>query len=194
VSEPAPAICVFAGSSPGARPQYAAAARALGRELASRELALVYGGGNVGLMGILADAVIESGGTAVGVIPSALADKRLGHDGLTALHVVATMHERKALMADLAQAFIALPGGIGTLEELFEAITWAQLGIHAKPCGLLNAAGYYDPLLRFLDSSVENRFVHPEHRDMIHVAAEPELLLDRLLATHVPVVEKWIDR
>ncbi len=188
------AVCVFCGSSPGAQPIYGATAVALGRELVARELTLVYGGGNVGLMGILADAVLEAGGRAIGVIPRALLEREVGHRGLTELHVVRSMHERKALMADKADAFLALPGGFGTFEELCEVITWAQLGIHAKPCGILNAAGYYDPLLALFERAVEERFVRPEHRAIVRVASTPAGILDELATAQVPPLTKWIDR
>jgi hypothetical protein len=145
-------------------------------------------------MGILADAVLEAGGRAIGVIPRALLEREVGHRGLTELHVVRSMHERKALMADKADAFLALPGGFGTFEELCEVITWAQLGIHAKPCGILNAAGYYDPLLALFERAVEERFVRPEHRAIVRVASTPAAILDELATAQVPTLAKWIDR
>ena len=186
-------VCVFAGSSAGTRPEYLAAATELGRLLAMRGVGLVYGGARVGLMGAVADAVLAGGGQVTGVIPQALVDKEVAHSGLTTLHVVTSMHERKALMADLADGFIALPGGWGTLDEMFEVLTWAQLGLHAKPCGLLNVHGYYDGLLSFLEHSTDEGFVRREYRAMISVAASPAALLD-LLQAHVPLkVEKWID-
>ncbi|MBK9385719.1 MAG: TIGR00730 family Rossman fold protein [Planctomycetes bacterium] len=188
------AVCVFCGSSPGAQPVYRSIAIELGRELVARDLTLVYGGGNVGLMGILADAVLEAGGRAIGVIPRALLEREVGHRGLTELHVVRSMHERKALMAELSDAFLALPGGFGTFEELCEVITWAQLGIHAKPCGVLNAAGYYDPLLALFDRAVDERFVRAEHRAIVRVASSPRAILDELATARVPIVAKWIDR
>lgn len=187
-------VCVFCGSSPGASPAYAEAARELGRLLARRGLGLVYGGGNVGLMGILADAVLAEGGEVTGVIPHSLLVREVGHSRLTDLRVVDTMHERKALMADLSDGFIALPGGIGTLDEWFEIWTWAQLGLHAKPCGLLNVQNYYSPLLAFLDQMVEERFLRDTHRSIVLVNNDPAHLLDRMADHNPPAVEKWIDR
>ncbi|MGA7929157.1 MAG: TIGR00730 family Rossman fold protein, partial [Candidatus Sulfotelmatobacter sp.] len=157
-------ICVFCGSSPGRRPEYRAAAEEMAAELVRRNIGLVYGGGNVGLMGILADAVLKAGGEGVGVIPEHLMVREVGHRGLTKLHVVHTMHERKALMADLSDAFVALPGGFGTLDEFCEVVTCTQLGLHAKPCGILNVLGFYSPLLRMFDHAVEERFLKPENR------------------------------
>src|SRR3954471_1382965 len=170
-------ICVYAGSNPGSDPAYADGARALGAELAGRGIGLVYGGGKVGLMGVIADAVLTAGGEAIGVMPQALIDREIGHPGLTELRVVDSMHERKALMAELADAFIAVPGGIGTLEELIEVYTWSQLGIHDKACGVLNVNGYYDALARFLDHAVTAGFLRPEHREVLTVAADPAELL-----------------
>lgn len=184
---------VFCGSSVGGRPVYAAAAAALGRALAERGVALVYGGGCVGLMGILADATLAAGGHVVGVIPQALVDLEVCHRGLPDLRVVASMHERKALMAELADAFVALPGGIGTLEEFFEVWTWTQLGVHRKPCGLLNVAGYYAPLLACIDHLVAERFLHPTHRALVLVEAEPAALLDRLAAYAPPAGPRLLD-
>ncbi|GEJ56295.1 TIGR00730 family Rossman fold protein [Anaeromyxobacter diazotrophicus] len=187
-------ICVFCGSSPGARPAYLATARALGRELASRGLGLVYGGSSVGLMGAVADGALAAGGEVVGIIPGALEAKELAHHGLTRLEVVASMHERKARMAELADGFVALPGGMGTLEELSEILTWAQLGLHRKACALLDVAGYWQPLIAFFDHAVKERFLRPEHRALLLVGAEPGPLLDAL-ARHAPAyLEKWIDR
>jgi len=187
-------VCVFSGSSPGARPEYAAAARALGAVLARRGLGLVYGGAKVGLMGVVADAVLAGGGEVTGVIPKRLMTKELAHTGLAELRVVASMHDRKREMADLADAFVALPGGIGTLEELTEVLSWAQLGLHAKPCGLLEVAGYFERLVGFLDHAVAERFLQPAHRAMLVVADDPEELLERLAAYRAPAVEKWLDR
>ena len=187
-------VCVFCGSSPGAHEEYADAARALGRAMAARGIGLVYGGGNVGLMGIVADTVMEAGGEAIGVIPEGLLAREVGHAGLTELHVVRSMHERKAMMADLSDAFIALPGGFGTLEEFFEVLTWSQLGIHRKPCGLLNAAGFYDGLLAFFEHARDERFIRDAHRALVLDDTDPERLLDRLAAFEPPVVQKWIDR
>src|ERR1700690_258387 len=160
-------ICVFCGSSQGSRPEYQAAAEEMGRELVRRNIGLVYGGGNVGLMRIIADAVLRAGGEAVGVIPENIMSREVGHRGLTKLHVVHSMHERKALMADLSDAFVALPGGFGTLEGFCEGLTWSQLGLHAKPCGILNVLGYYTPLLAMFDHAVEERFLKPENRALV---------------------------
>ena len=178
-------LCVYCGSSAGAQPAYAEAAHALGTLLAREGVGLVTGGGRVGLMGVVADAVLAAGGEATGVIPQALMDREVGHEGLTALHVVGSMHERKALMAHLSDAFVALPGGLGTLEEIAEMLTWAQLGLHPKPCGLLDVAGYYAPLVRFFDHATAERFVRPEHRALLAVESDPERLLGRLRA-YVP--------
>jgi hypothetical protein len=187
-------ICVFCGSSPGSRAEYRAATEELGAELVRRSIALVYGGGNVGLMGVLADAVLKAGGEAVGVIPENLMAREVGHNGLTKLHIVHSMHERKALMADLSDAFIALPGGFGTLEEFCEVLTWAQLGLHAKPCGILNVLGYYSPLLAMFDHAVKERFLKQENRRLV-VARESATELLRALEQWRPaLVEKWLDR
>lgn len=187
-------ICVFAGSSPGRQPGYRRAAEELGRALAMREVGLVYGGARVGLMGILADTVLESRGQVTGVIPAALVTKEVAHSGLSDLRVVASMHERKATMADLADGFIALPGGWGTLEEFFEILTWGQLGLHQKPCGLLNVEGYFDRLLSFVAHSIEEGFVRREYGSMISVSDSAGVLLDMLASYEPPRVEKWIDR
>jgi hypothetical protein len=187
-------VCVFAGSSPGALPEYRAGAEAFGRALATRGLTLVYGGSRVGLMGHLAEAALAQGGTVVGVIPRALLAKEVAHPGLSELCIVASMHERKATMAERSDAFVALPGGIGTLEELFEVLTWAQLGFHGKPCAILDVGGYYRQLLAFLDHAVQERFVRAEHRAMLIVETSAERLLDKLRAHRAPAVEKWIDR
>ena len=187
-------ICVFAGSSRGAREEYAQAAQELARALVERGIDVVYGGGKVGMMGVLADATLAAGGQVIGVIPKALLEKEVGHGGLTELRVVASMHERKAMMAELSDAFIALPGGLGTLEEFFEVLTWAQLGLHPKACGLLNVGGYYDRLLEFLDLTVEERFVKSQHRALVLTSTSPAELLERLAAYRPPHVEKWIDR
>ncbi len=187
-------ICVFCGSSFGARAEYKQAAEHLGKALADRKLGLVYGGGNVGLMGAIADAALAAGGEVIGVIPDSLLRRELGHRGLTKLNVVKTMHERKALMADLSDAFIALPGGFGTMEEFCEIITWSQLGIQQKPCGLLNVAGYWDHFLAMLDHSVDERFVRPENSELILVARNPDSMLERLMKWKPPLqVEKWVD-
>ncbi|MDQ7828648.1 MAG: TIGR00730 family Rossman fold protein [Armatimonadota bacterium] len=186
-------VCVFCGSSAGVRPAYAAAARALGALLARRGLGLVYGGGRVGMMGVLADAVLAHGGEVTGVIPRHLVEREVAHDGVSTLHVVTTMHERKARMVELADAFIALPGGVGTLEELFEVWAWAQLGLHAKPCGVLNVDGYYDTLQAHVARMVAEGFLRPEHGAMVVFADDPEVLLDRF-ADYVPPPERWPSR
>jgi uncharacterized protein (TIGR00730 family) len=173
-------VTVFCGSNVGARPEYLDAARRLGRALAARGLALVYGGSNVGLMRELARTVRAAGGEVVGIIPTLLVERELLYPDLTRVHVVGSMHERKALMMELGDAFVALPGGFGTLEELFEVVAWATLGLHRKPVGLLNAAGYYDPLMRFIDHAVAEQFVRPEYREVILVDPTPEGLLERL--------------
>jgi uncharacterized protein (TIGR00730 family) len=187
-------LCVFCGSSPGARAEYRQAAEAVGRLLAERRIALVYGGGNVGLMGAVADAALAGGGEVIGVIPSHLESREIAHRGLTELRVVASMHERKALMADLSDAFVALPGGLGTFEELFEVATWSQLGIHDKPLGLLNVRVYYDLLDQHLARAVQERFIHPEHRNLITLAKDPAALLERLQSLEPQHVDKWLDR
>ena len=187
-------LCVFCGSSKGARENYLHAAQQLGRELAARNIELVYGGGNVGLMGAVANAVLAAGGCVTGVITEHLTTFEIGHLDIQDLRVVKTMHERKALMAELTDGFIAMPGGIGTYEEFFEVLTWAQLGIHSKPCALLNVDGFYDPLLSLLDHAVEERFVRAAHRDLIVVESEPAALLDRMAKYHAPHVHKWIDK
>lgn len=187
-------ICVFCGSNSGSNPAYTEAARHLGQLFARHGICLVYGGGSVGLMGELADAALQSGGEVIGVIPHALWAREVGHRGLTDLRIVETMHERKAMMADLADAFIALPGGLGTLEEIFEIWTWAQLGLHAKPMGFLDVNGFYGPLMQFLDRAVSDRFLKGPHRAIAMVDADPEKLLARFETWHPPRVEKWITR
>jgi uncharacterized protein (TIGR00730 family) len=187
-------VCVFCGSSPGARPEYVEAAQQFGRVLAQRGLGLVYGGGHVGLMGAVADAALAVGGEVIGVLPRALFAREIGHSGLTELRVVGSMHERKALMVELADAFVMLPGGFGTFEEFCEVLTWAQLGLHRNPCGLLNVAGYYDTLIALFDHAVAERFVRPEHRALVLEDTDPERLLDRLATAHVPALDKWLDR
>ena len=187
-------ICIYCGSNSGSLPAYAEAARELGTMLAQRGLGLVYGGGSVGLMGIVADAVLAAGGDVIGVIPEMLAKKEIAHFGLSDLRIVSTMHERKALMVDLADAFIALPGGFGTLEEFCEVLTWAQLGLHRKPHGLLNVTGFYDSLLAFLDHAVAQSFIRPDHRALILTEKDPARLLDMLAQAHPPTLHKWIDR
>jgi uncharacterized protein (TIGR00730 family) len=188
-------VCVFCGSSFGARPAYRAAAEELGRLLAEHGIGLVYGGGCVGLMGALADACMSAGGEVIGVIPESLLRREVGHRGVSKLHVVQTMHERKALMADLADAFIALPGGYGTLEEFCEVVTWSQLGIQQKPCGLLNVEKYWDGLLAVLDHAVDEEFVRPENSQLVLVASTPQGMLYRLSEWTPPEhIEKWIDK
>ena len=186
-------ICVFTGSKVGAGGEYAAAAREMGVLLAARGHGVVYGGAQVGLMGVLADAVLAGGGEVVGVIPGHLTAKEIAHSGLTELRVVDSMHERKMVMSELSDGVVALPGAFGTLDELFEMLTWAQLGLHRKPCGLLNVAGYFDALLAFLDHAVEREFLLPEHRAMLLAESDGAVLLDRMAAHAPPVVEKWSD-
>jgi uncharacterized protein (TIGR00730 family) len=186
-------VCVYAGSNLGSDPVYADAAKALAHLLAERGIGLVYGGGHVGLMGVLADAALAAGGVVIGVMPQALVDREIGHRGLTELRIVGSMHDRKALMADLSDAFVAVPGGIGTREELIEIYTWSQLGIHSKACGVLNVRGYYDALAAFLDHAVEEGFLRPQHRAVLSVAADPGELLDRLDAFEPPTVRKWLE-
>lgn len=185
-------VCVFCGSNMGASVAYRNAAYFLGRALAERKIGLVYGGGQVGLMGIIADTVIAAGGEAIGVIPEALATRELAHRGLSSLHVVASMHERKAMMAELADAFVALPGGFGTFEELCEVITWAQLGLHRKPCGLLNVEGYYDSLLALFDHATTERFVRYDHRSLVLAETDIDALIAALERYVPPDTPKWI--
>jgi uncharacterized protein (TIGR00730 family) len=187
-------VCIFLGSNPGTNPAYLQAARDMGAELARRGLTTVYGGSNVGLMGALADAALEAGGRVIGIIPEALRKKELAHAGLTELHVVGSMHERKALIAEKSDAFVALPGGMGTLEELCEMLTWAQLGFHKKPCGLLDVDGYYDHLNKFFDHAVSQGFLVAAHRGMALSAQTPAALLDGFKNYVAPVVNKWIER
>ena len=187
-------LCVFCGSSVGSNPAYAEAAVTLGSLLARRGIGLVYGGGNVGLMGVIADAALAAGGEVIGVIPKALADREVAHHGVTELRVVDSMHTRKAMMADLSDAFIAMPGGVGTFEEFFEAITWSQLGLHRKACGLLYVAGFYTPLAAFSDQAVSDGFIKPVHRAAIVVDDNPERLLDTLTTIDLPDAPKWSNR
>jgi uncharacterized protein (TIGR00730 family) len=188
-------ICVFCGASPGARPEYREVTAELARVLVSEGIGVVYGGGGVGLMGALADAVIAEGGEVIGVIPRSLVDREIAHRDVVDMRVVSSMHERKALMAELAGAFIALPGGLGTLEELFEVYTWAQLGLHRKPCGLLNVEGYYDGIADFLGHAVTERFVREEHRELLMIERDPVALLERIRAYEPDAnLPKWIDR
>jgi uncharacterized protein (TIGR00730 family) len=186
-------LCVFCGSSAGSRPAYLGAAIALGKVLSEHKIRLVYGGGRVGLMGAIADSVLNSGGEVIGVIPQHLVAREVAHMGLSDLRVVQSMHERKALMAELSDAFVAMPGGLGTLEEFFEVWTWGQLGLHRKPYGLLNVNGFYDPLVQFIDQLVELKFVKPEHRKMLVVESDVAMLPTRLAAHRTPAVDKWID-
>lgn len=187
-------LCVYAGSSSGLREQYADTARDLGRAFAEHGIELIYGGGRVGLMGEIANTVLTHGGRVVGVIPRFLEQKEIAHTGLTELIVVDSMHERKKRMFDLSDGFIALPGGLGTLEELFEVLTWAQLGLHIKPCALLNAANYFDPLIAFLDQSVSQEFVKPQHRQMILVDDSVPGILKKMQTYQAPETEKWLKR
>jgi len=185
-------VCVYCGSAKGNNPVYADAAKALGRALVKHNLSLVYGGGHVGLMGIVADAVLDAGGEVTGVIPKALMDTEVGHERLTRLLVVKDMHERKALMAEHADGFIAMPGGIGTLEELFETLTWAQLGFHEKPIGLLNVASFYDPLIEFLRHQTSQGFLRAEHKDLLLVETEPDPLIAQLKNFTMPEGVSWL--
>lgn len=188
-------VCVFCGSKPGRRPEYLEAARELGRALAERGYGLVYGGASVGLMGAIADTVLAEGGEVIGVIPETLVAREVAHHGLSEQHVVKTMHERKALMAERADAFVAMPGGFGTFEELFEVVTWGQLGIHQKPVGLLNVAGYFEALLAMVDRGVEEGFIPNAHRALLCSQADPNDLLDRLSSYQMPDLgHKWADR
>jgi len=187
-------VCVYCGANPGNRPAYIEAARTFARLLAQRGVRLVYGGASVGVMGAVADAALEAGGEVVGVIPQSLVDREVAHNGLTELVITGSMHERKARMADLADAFVALPGGIGTLEEIFEIWTWGQLGFHRKPCGLLNVDGYYETLIRFLDEAVANGFVRDIHRGILLTARDGEELLEAFEHYEPPSVPRWVGR
>jgi uncharacterized protein (TIGR00730 family) len=187
-------VCVFCGSSTGINAAYTAAARSLGTTLAEANIRLIFGGGHVGLMGVISNAVLAAGGDVIGVIPKFLVERELAHEGLSDLRIVGSMHERKALMSDLSEGFIALPGGTGTLEEFFEVLTWAQLGEHEKPCGLLNVAGYYDPLLTVFDRMVEADFLSASNRALLLVEDDPEQLLQRFDHYEPPKTVKWIDR
>ena len=184
-------ICVYCGSTPGTKPEYLRAAQVLGQLLVTNNIELVYCGADVGLMGEVADTVLAGGGTVTGVIPKSFADK-VSHRGLTKLHVVDSMHTRKQMIFDLSDGFIALPVGLSTLEEIFEQLTWIQLGLHQKPCGILNVSGYYDNLLAFLDYAVSQEFIKQEHRDMILVEQSPDSLLDKIFRYQAPNVEKWV--
>jgi uncharacterized protein (TIGR00730 family) len=187
-------VCVYAGSNFGVRPDYRSAAERLANVLLTRRIGIVFGGADVGLMKVVADTALAGGGNVIGVIPDAMIAREIGHAGLTELRVVGSMHERKATMADLADGFVALPGGYGTLEEIVEITTWAQLGLHAKPVGLLDVAGFYQPLVAFLDHAVAEGFLRPQHREMLHVSDDPNALLDAFDAWTPPHVHKWIDR
>ncbi len=187
-------LCVYCGSSAGNRPEYTQAARELARAMVSRDTDLVYGGASVGVMGALADAVIKEGGEVIGIIPRGLLAKEVAHTGITELREVDSMHERKAMMADLSDGFIALPGGLGTIEEFFEIWTWAQLGMHRKPCGLLNAGRYFNKLIAFIDHTVSEQFVKKEHRSMVFVEQQPDILLQKFDSYKAPEVARWIDR
>lgn len=187
-------LCVFCGSKPGNRIEYSDAARTLGEILVREGIGLVFGGGRIGLMRVIADTVLDAGGEAIGVIPHGLAEKEVAHPDVTALHVVDSMHERKARMADLSDGFIAMPGGLGTLEEIAEALTWGQLGIHQKPCGILNVGGFYDDFIAFLDKATSHDFLHPAQRDLIKVASEPEALLEAMRDYEPPVGTRWLNK
>ena len=187
-------ICIYCGSSPGRLDAYAAAAIAVAEALVSRNIRLVYGGASIGIMGLVADQVLKLGGQVVGVIPKGLAHKEVAHQQLTELHITQSMHERKMRMAELADGFIALPGGIGTLEEFFEIWTWAQLGIHNKPCGLLNVEGYYDSLIGFLDHVLAEQFVKKHHHELLMVDSNPDRLLERYVNFQPPVVKHWVGK
>ncbi len=187
-------VCIFCGSYPGTQPMYLTAAHAMGMGLAQRGLGLVYGGGRIGLMGAVADGAMAGGGKTTGIIPQSLVDRELAHVGLSELHVVASMHQRKALMAELADAFIAMPGGFGTLDELFEIITWAQLGFHHKPIALLNVGGYFDPLLTFIKHMATEGFIKPNDQKALLVKNEVDTLLDTLLTYQPPQLEKWLKK
>jgi uncharacterized protein (TIGR00730 family) len=187
-------ICIFCGSNHGVRPAYAAAAAALARHLVKLGMGIVYGGGNVGLMGVVADAELAGGGEVIGVIPQSLFAKEVGHAGVTDLRIVGSMHERKALMADLADGFIAMPGGWGTFDEFCEILTWAQLGLHRKPCGILNVEGYYDALLAMFDHAVAEGFLKPAYRPMVITSTDPEELVAMMQSYRGPELDKWIDR
>ncbi len=187
-------ICVYCGSSPGRSPEYIGYARVLAKELITRNIGLVYGGASVGIMGEIANTVLDGGGEVIGVIPQKLVDKEVSHNGLTELKVVNSMHERKAIMAEISDGFIALPGGLGTIEEIFEVLTWSQLGFHKKPCALLNIKQYYNSLSLFLDHAVEEQFIKSIHREMLLVEDDPCKLLDAMETYNPPSVDKWIGR
>lgn len=187
-------ICVFCGSNFGIDPVFAQTAEKVGKFLAAENIELVYGGGRVGLMGKIADTVMQNGGKVIGVIPKALDRKEIAHQGLTELHIVGSMHERKALMAELSDGFIALPGGVGTFEEFCEIVTWAQLGIHAKPSALMNVGGFYDHFIAMFDHSMKHGFIRPEHRELILIESDIERLFEKMKNYRPPIVEKWLDK
>lgn len=187
-------LCLFCGASPGADPAYRDAAASFGTTLAHRNIRLIYGGGSVGLMGVAADACLAAGGEVVGVIPRMLMEKEVGHAGVTQMHVVETMHDRKALMTELSDGFIALPGGFGTLDELFESLTWQQLAYHTKPIGLLNVNGFFDALIAFLDHARDERFLRDLHRESLQVDTDLSVLIDKLRRAEAPETGKWLDR
>jgi uncharacterized protein (TIGR00730 family) len=186
-------VCVFCGSNQGVRPAYAEAAVALAAHLVKLGIGIVYGGGNVGLMGVLADTALAAGGEVIGVIPQALFAKEVGHAGVADMRIVGSMHERKALMAELSDGFIAMPGGWGTFDEFCEILTWAQLGLHRKPCGILNVEGYYDPLLKMFDHSVAEGFLKPEYRTIVIAASVPEELIAKMQSYRAPSLDRWIE-
>ncbi len=186
-------LCVYCGSNTGSRPEYAQGAKHLAKVLVDKNIGLVYGGASIGVMGVIADTVLEQGGEVIGVIPEVIVDKEVAHAGLSDLRIVGSMHERKTLMAELSDGFVALPGGLGTIEELFEIVTWAQLGIHRKPCGLLNICQYYDKLAEFINHAVSQRFVKEVTRSMLIVEDNPEKLIDRFESYRAPEVKKWIE-
>lgn len=185
-------ICVFCGSNPGLNPAYLETAEKVGLFLADKKIELVYGGGRVGLMGKIADTVMANNGSVIGIIPRSLAEKEVAHAGLSELHVVKSMHERKAMMEDLSDGFIALPGGFGTFEELCEIITWAQLGFHSKPCGFLNINGYYDSLIELFDTATKEEFIRPEHRKLVLIEETIDILYGLMVKYEPPIIEKWI--
>ncbi len=187
-------LCVFCGSKTGSKPAYTDAARALGELLVSEEIGLVFGGGRIGLMGVIADTVLAGGGEAIGIIPHGLAEREVAHQRATAIHLVDSMHERKAMMAELSDGFIAMPGGLGTLEEIAEALTWGQLGIHQKPCGILNVGGFYDDLIAFLDTATAHEFLYPEQRALVTVATSPAELLVRMRDYEPPMGTRWLNQ
>jgi len=187
-------LCVFCGSKAGNQAAYSEAARVLGEVLVREGIGLVFGGGRIGLMRIIADTVLDGGGEAIGVIPRGLAKKEVAHERVTELHIVNSMHERKALMADLSDGFIALPGGLGTLEEIAEALTWGQLGIHRKPCGILNTCGFYDHLIAFFDTATAHEFLNPVQRALVTVGTEPEALLEAMRTYQPPEGTRWLKK